>query len=113
MERSFQRLEELLLKLSTDRPPVSRGVFSPDDARKIAAFAMDNYYRQFKLYPACFAPKEQLVMKQCRRAGPTGQRPQPLDEGLAVGEHRKWPRWLNCRLETPKHTQEKREEEEE
>jgi hypothetical protein len=89
VERSFQRLEELLLKLSTDRPPVSRGVFSPDDARKIAAFAMDNYYRQFKLYHACFAPKEQLVMKQMLPGMvQQAKAPRPLDEGLAVGEHR-------------------------
>eukprot|EP00941_MAST-03F_sp_MAST-3F-sp1_P000905 g905.t1 len=87
VDKSFERLQKHLLRLSLDRPPISYGIFTPLDARNIVSFMMENYYRQFKVYHTCFTPKTQLVLKQVLpNAVRQPKKPRALQEGLLVDE---------------------------
>ncbi|KAF5837883.1 flagellar C1a complex subunit C1a-32-domain-containing protein [Dunaliella salina] len=50
LEPSFVMFKELLLAHSVHRPPYSIGLFTHAEFRRILAWALDSYYRHYKLY---------------------------------------------------------------
>ena len=64
VRQSFFRLKELLLEHSVERPPWSVGIFDEADIDPILTYATNNYFRHFRLYRMCMAPRVQLELKQ-------------------------------------------------
>ena len=50
MEKSWEHFKALLLAHAVQRPPHSVGVFTLKEAQLITDFALNSYYRHFKLY---------------------------------------------------------------
>ena len=64
VRQSFFRLKELLLEHSVERPPWSVGIFEEADIDPILTYATNNYFRHFRLYRMCMAPRVQMELKQ-------------------------------------------------
>jgi hypothetical protein len=64
VRQSFYRLKELILEHSVDRSPWSVGIFDEDDIDPMLDYATNNYFRHFRLYRMCMAPRVQLKLTQ-------------------------------------------------
>ena len=58
VESSMKHFKELILRHSTERPPVSVGIFSSEDASNLAQDASSRYYRHFNMYKNIFVVEE-------------------------------------------------------
>lgn len=57
VDRSFQLFKELMLQHSVQRPPYSIGLFSLQEFKKVLEWALDTYYRYYKLYQYVFTDR--------------------------------------------------------
>lgn len=57
VDRSFENFKELLLTHSVQRPPFSIGLFTFTEMKAIMAWALDTYYRHYKLYMYAFTDR--------------------------------------------------------
>ena len=64
IRQSFQRLKQLLLEHSVERPPWSVGIFEDIDIDPMLKFATNSYFRHFRLYRMSMAPRVQLELQQ-------------------------------------------------
>ena len=64
VRQSFQRLKQLVLEHSVERPPWSVGVFDENDVNEMLLHATNSYFRHFRLYRMTMAPRVQLELKQ-------------------------------------------------
>lgn len=64
MTASFQYFQELVLKHSVERPPLSIKVFQATDVERILNYALDSYYKDFKLYHYIFGTQTRVTLKQ-------------------------------------------------
>lgn len=56
----FKYFKELLLCHSVKRPPYSVALFSVDQVKKLTSYAVNTYFRHFKMYKYAFTPKVRL-----------------------------------------------------
>lgn len=61
VESSMKHFKELILRHSTERPPVSVGIFSSEDASNLAQDASSRYYRHFSMYKNIFVVEEDKI----------------------------------------------------
>lgn len=54
LERSFGVFKELVLQHSVQRPPHSVGLFNVGEMKQVLEWAVDSYYRHYKLYMHAF-----------------------------------------------------------
>lgn len=60
VEPVFEYFKELLLCHSIKRPPYSVALFSVDQVKKLTSYAVNTYFRHFKMYKYAFTPKVRL-----------------------------------------------------
>lgn len=60
VEQTFNYFKELLLCHAVNRPPHSIELFTPDEVRKITEYAVNTYFRHFKMYKYAFTPLVRL-----------------------------------------------------
>ncbi|XP_027054140.1 coiled-coil domain-containing protein 189-like [Pocillopora damicornis] len=60
VEPVFEYFKELLLCHSVKRPPYSVALFSVDQVKKLTTYAVNTYFRHFKMYKYTFTPKVRL-----------------------------------------------------
>eukprot|EP00596_Hydrurales_sp_CCMP1899_P007705 CAMPEP_0119051172 /NCGR_PEP_ID=MMETSP1177-20130426/72879_1 /TAXON_ID=2985 /ORGANISM="Ochromonas sp, Strain CCMP1899" /LENGTH=194 /DNA_ID=CAMNT_0007030289 /DNA_START=28 /DNA_END=612 /DNA_ORIENTATION=+ len=61
---SFETFQQLMLKHSIHKPPISIQVFDESDLEAILKYVIESYYRQFNLYKYVFSPRLRLIIKQ-------------------------------------------------
>ncbi|KAK3797331.1 hypothetical protein RRG08_004690 [Elysia crispata] len=60
LDHTFQYFKDLLLCHSVNRPPYSIELFNPHEVRKITEYAINTFFRHFKMYKYAFTPKVRL-----------------------------------------------------
>eukprot|EP01041_Mallomonas_annulata_P001202 gene1202-2337_t len=63
-DSSFALFRETLLRHSVERPPVSIQVFYREDIEPMVEYALESYYRQFRVYKYIFTDKTRVILKQ-------------------------------------------------
>jgi len=64
MSTSYAYFQQVLLKHCVERPPQSVQVFDSRQAEAILDYAMDSYFRHFKLYKYVFGTTTRLELRQ-------------------------------------------------
>ena len=57
VDRSFTACKELLLQHSVQRPPYSVAIFTLEELKELSEWALDNYYRYYKMYQYVYTPR--------------------------------------------------------
>lgn len=88
MDRSFENFKELLLTHSVQRPPFSIGLFTFTEMKAIMAWALDTYYRHYKLYMYAFT--DRCVGQLGGKSATTALRLFVCEVGCLIGCERQW-----------------------
>jgi hypothetical protein len=64
VDRSFQLFKGLLLAHSVQRPPYSIGLFTFSEMKAILEWALDTYFRHYKLYMYAFTDRVLMSVEQ-------------------------------------------------
>ncbi|XP_076434959.1 cilia- and flagella-associated protein 119-like isoform X2 [Babylonia areolata] len=84
LEQTFRYFKEVVLCHAVNRPPHSIELFSVDEVRKLTEYAINTYFRHFKMYKYAFTPLVRLDLS-INYVGVPVASPEPTDEG-EVGE---------------------------
>uniref|UniRef100_A0A0G4HAH1 Uncharacterized protein n=1 Tax=Chromera velia CCMP2878 TaxID=1169474 RepID=A0A0G4HAH1_9ALVE len=79
---SFDFFKKLLLQHCIQRPPFSVGVFSHQDLQEVQNYAMNTFFRHYKLYQYVYVTHQVLIVKQRRPLLLSVPAPAPLSEDL-------------------------------
>jgi len=60
LEQTFRYFKELVLCHAVNRPPHSIELFNVDEVRKLTEYAINTYFRHFKMYKYAFTPLVRL-----------------------------------------------------
>jgi len=60
LEQTFRYFKELILCHAVSRPPHSIELFNVDEVRKLTEYAINTYFRHFKMYKYAFTPLVRL-----------------------------------------------------
>lgn len=63
VNESFEAFKDLLVRHAVQRPPYSVQIFALHDIEPITQFALNTYYRHFKLYKYAFTEKQLLDLR--------------------------------------------------
>mmetsp|Transcript_24263 Transcript_24263/g.66387 ORF Transcript_24263/g.66387 Transcript_24263/m.66387 type:complete len:277 (+) Transcript_24263:121-951(+) len=92
LEPSFIMFKELLLAHSVHRPPYSIGLFTHSEFRHILAWALDSYYRHYKLYQYVYTNRVTMNVTQHHPMDVIELAPEPfmlpLNDALTEEQHR-------------------------
>jgi len=66
MADSFESFKQCLLRHSVQRPPFSVGIFSIDDVRDMKDYALNTFFRHFKLFQFVFVTRLELQVTPVR-----------------------------------------------
>lgn len=67
MQAAFEVFKALLLTHSVHRPPYSTGIFNNDEVAKITDYALNTFFRHFKLYQFVYVTHRELQVKVSHR----------------------------------------------
>eukprot|EP00472_Partenskyella_glossopodia_P007976 CAMPEP_0197525526 /NCGR_PEP_ID=MMETSP1318-20131121/12853_1 /TAXON_ID=552666 /ORGANISM="Partenskyella glossopodia, Strain RCC365" /LENGTH=275 /DNA_ID=CAMNT_0043079039 /DNA_START=65 /DNA_END=892 /DNA_ORIENTATION=+ len=59
---AFKYFKSLLLKHSVERPPFSIAIFTPADVKVITKYAIETYFRHYKMYQYVFGTSAVLIL---------------------------------------------------
>lgn len=85
VEPVFEYFKELLLCHSVKRPPYSVELFSVDQVKKLTSYALNTYFRHFKMYKYAFTPKVRLDLSFEYVGLPTTPEPSEVGDGDSGG----------------------------
>ncbi|KAJ7374048.1 hypothetical protein OS493_009378 [Desmophyllum pertusum] len=85
VEPVFEYFKELLLCHSVKRPPYSVALFSVDQVKKLTTYAVNTYFRHFKMYKYAFTPKVRLDLSLEYVGLPVTPEPSEVGEGDEEG----------------------------
>lgn len=84
LEQTFRYFKELVLCHAVNRPPHSIELFNVDEVRKLTEYAINTYFRHFKMYKYAFTPLVRLDLSINYHGVPVVS-PEPTEAG-DVGE---------------------------
>ncbi|KAL8560048.1 hypothetical protein ACOMHN_041517 [Nucella lapillus] len=87
LEQTFRYFKELVLCHAVNRPPHSIELFNVDEVRKLTEYAINTYFRHFKMYKYAFTPLVRLDLTINYHGVPVVS-PEPTEVG-DVGEENK------------------------
>ncbi|XP_078362176.1 cilia- and flagella-associated protein 119-like [Oculina patagonica] len=85
VEPVFEYFKELLLCHSVKRPPYSVALFSVDQVKKLTTYAVNTYFRHFKMYKYAFTPKVRLDISLEYVGLPVTPEPSEVGDGEEEG----------------------------
>jgi len=91
VDRSFALLKDVMLQHSVQRPPYSIGLFTLQEYKKVLEWALDTYYRHYKLYQYCFTDRVVVTVEQKHPLDIIELPPlplQPMNDAMTEEQHR-------------------------